>query len=129
MKGQSGFTIPELMVAIVFMGFAFIAIASLYLDIQRVQEQTGYIQIASHAAQTEIESLRNSNYNSLDDGQNIDFSSTLPTTLPGPRTGTVAVTSPMTGLKRVDVTVQYTDHGSTHQVELTSLIGVIGISQ
>ncbi|HEY4160519.1 MAG TPA: type II secretion system protein [Candidatus Saccharimonadales bacterium] len=129
MKEQSGFTIPELMVAIVFMGFAFIAISSLYLDVQHIQEQTADVQIASHAAQTEIESLRNSNYNSLTTGQNIDFSSSLPTNLPGPRSGTVAVTSPMAGLKRVDVTVQYTDHGSQRQIELTSLIGVIGISQ
>jgi len=73
--------------------------------------------------------LRNSNYNSLTIGQNINFSSSLPTMLPGPRTGTVVVTQPMSGLVRVDVTVAYSDHGISRQVELSSLIGVIGISQ
>lgn len=129
MEKHAGFTIPELLVTIMFMGFAFIAISELYLNVQRIQDETAYTQIASHAAQTEIESLRNVNYSSLTDNSTIDFSSSLPVGLPGPRTGSVAVTSPMAGLKRVDVTVQYTDHGVQHQVELTSLIGVIGISQ
>ena len=111
------------------MGFAFIGITELYLNIQRIQEETAYVQIASHAAQTEIESLRNANYNSLTIGQNINFSSSLPTMLPGPRSGTVVVSQPMSGLDRVDVTVAYTDHGVSRQVELSSLIGVIGISQ
>jgi type II secretory pathway pseudopilin PulG len=129
MGKQTGFTIPELMVTIVFMGFAFIGVTELYLSIQRVQEETAYTQIASHAAQTEIESLRNDNYNSLTVGQNVDFSSALPSNLPQPRSGTVVVSSPTSGLIRVDATVSYTDHGTQHQVELSSLIGIIGISQ
>ena len=126
---QSGFTIPELIVTIVFIGFAFIGISQLYLDIDRVQSRTAYTQIATHAAQTEIESLRNADYNSLAANTSIDFSSSLPSTLPRPYSGTAAVTEPMAGLKRVDVTVTYTDHGATQNVELTSLIGIIGISQ
>jgi type II secretory pathway pseudopilin PulG len=129
MGKQNGFTIPELMVTIVFMGFAFIAVTQLYLSIQQVQEQTAYTQIASHAAQTEIESLRNTNYNSLTAGQNIDFSSSLPGNLPGPKSATAVVSAPMTGLIRIDATVSYTDHGTQHQIELSSLIGIIGISQ
>ncbi len=128
-QSQSGFTIPELIVTIVFIGFAFIGITQLYLSIQRIQEETTYVQIASHAAQTEIESLRNSNYNSLTVGQNIDFSGALPSNLPSPRSGTVVVSSPMAGLARVDATVSYTDHGTQRQVELSSMIGIIGISQ
>ena len=129
MDKQAGFTIPELLVTIVFIGFAFIAITQLYLDVQRVQDLTADTQIASHAAQTEIESLRNGNYSSLADNSTIDFTSSLPASLPDPSSGSVAITTPMAGLKRVDVTVTYTDHGSQHKVELTSLIGIIGISQ
>lgn len=129
MKKQDGFTIPELMVTIVFMGFAFIGITELYLSIQNIQEQTAYVQIASHAAQTEIESLRNGNYNSLTAGQNIDFSSALPSNLPSPRSATVVVSAPMTGLLRLDATVSYTYQGAQRQVELSSLIGIIGIAQ
>lgn len=129
MQRQLGFTIPELLVTIVFMGFAFIGITELYLSIQDIQEQTAYVQIASHAAQTEIESLRNSNYNSLTPGQNINFTSSIPSGLPGPVSGTAVVSAPMSGLVRVDATVSYTEHGNLHHVELSSLIGIIGISQ
>jgi len=129
MQKQAGFTIVEVIITIVFLGFAVAGITEVYLSIQRLQEQTAWLQSASHAAQTEIESLRNTSYNGLTSGQNINFSSSLPTTLPGPRTGTVAVSEPQAGLKRVDVTVSYNDHGKTRNVELTSLIGVIGITQ
>jgi type II secretory pathway pseudopilin PulG len=126
---QAGFTIPELIVTIVFIGFAFVGITQLYLSIQRIQEQTSWLQSASHAAQTEVESLRNNNYSELVAGQNIDFSTQLPSNLPTPRSGSVAVSEPQAGLKRIDVTVSYSDHGTPRHVEMTSLIGIIGISQ
>jgi type II secretory pathway pseudopilin PulG len=126
---QAGFTIPELVITIVFIGFAFLGITSLYLTSQRIQENTSWLQSATHAGETEIESLRNNDYGSLTTGQDIDFSADLPTILPAPRSGTVVVSEPLSGLKRVDVTVTYTDHGTTRTVQLSSLIGVIGISQ
>lgn len=129
MGTTEGFTIPELVVTIVFIGFAFLGITTLYLSSQRIQENTSWLQSATRAGETEIESLRNDDYASLTVGQNIDFSSQLPATLPAPRTGTVVVTEPLSGLKRVDVTITYRDHDATRTVQLTSLIGVIGISQ
>ncbi len=129
MQKQAGFTIVEVMITIVFLGFVVSGITELYLSAERIQEQTSWIQSASHAAQTEVESLRNTNYNGLTAGQNVDFSSALPSALPAPRSGTVVVSEPQAGLKRVDVTITYSDHGTPHSVELTSLIGIIGISQ
>lgn len=129
MKKQSGFTIVELIVTLVFLGFVVVGITQLYMSIQRIQERTAWLQIASHAAQTEIESLRNNNYSSLTGGQQIDFTSQLPSRLPNPKSALVAVSEPQAGLKRVDVTVSYGDHGDTRHVTLSSLIGVIGISQ
>ncbi len=129
MRKQTGFTIVEVLVTIVFLGFVVAAVTELYISIQRVQERTAWLQSASQAAQTEVESLRNNNYNSLTTGSNIDFTSSLPTRLPNPKSGTVAISEPQTGLKRVDVTISYTEHGTQHQVKVTSLIGVIGISQ
>lgn len=129
MHKQSGFTVVEIIITIVFLGFVVLGITQLYLSIQRVQEKTAWLQIASHAAQTEIESLRNDNYNSMTDGQTIVFTDQLPSSLPAPRTGTVLVSEPDAGLKKVDVTVTYTDHGKVRAVKVSSLIGVIGISQ
>jgi type II secretory pathway pseudopilin PulG len=123
-----GFTIPELAIAIVFMGIVATSISQLFLSIQDIQRRTAHLESATHAAQTEVESLRNNNYNTLVNGQDIDFTASLPANLPK-GSGHVAVSEPMTGLKRVDVTVSYNERGETRQVKLSSLIGIIGISQ
>lgn len=123
-----GFTIPELAIAIVFLGIVATSISQLFLGIQDIQRRTAHLESATHAAQTEVESLRNNNYNALVNGQDIDFSAGLPSDLPQ-ASGHVGVSEPMAGLKRVDVTVSYNERGETRQVKLSSLIGIIGISQ
>lgn len=129
MRKESGFTVAEVIVTIVLLGFVVIGITQLYLSIQRVQQKTAWLQSASHAAQTELESLRNNNYNSLADGQVIDFSDELPSNLPTPRSATATISEPQAGIKKVDIKITYDDFGNDHDVKLTSLIGVIGISQ
>lgn len=129
MHKQSGFTVVEVTVTIVLLGFVVIGITELNLSIQRIQEKTSWLQTASRAAQTEIEALRNDNYNSLTDGQVITFTDQLPSKLPAPRSATARISEPQSGLKKVDITVSYNDHGTTRDVKVTSLIGVIGISQ
>lgn len=124
---MQGFTMVELVLTIVAFGFISIAVWELFSSIQDVQRRAGYLETATRAAQQEVESLRNNNYNLLTNGQNLAFA--VPATLPGPRSGTAAISEPITGIKRVDVTVSYTDHGQNRQVALSSLIGVIGISQ
>jgi prepilin-type N-terminal cleavage/methylation domain-containing protein len=125
---KHGFTLVELLVTIIVIGIVFTGISSIFISIQRAQVKTSYLESATRAGQKEIESLRNSNYNNLTVGQNIDFSSSL-VDLPKGSTGTVVVTEPTPGLKRVDVTVAYTYEGQTKNVNLSSLIGVIGIVQ
>lgn len=129
MNRRSGFTVVEVIITIVFLGFVVIGITQVYLSIERIQQKTAWLQIASHAAQAEIEALRNNNYNSLTAGQTIVFTDQLPNNLPSPRSAKVVVSEPQSGLKKVDVTVSYSDHGAVQNVKATSLIGIIGISQ
>jgi prepilin-type N-terminal cleavage/methylation domain-containing protein len=128
-KDKAGFTIVELIISILVLGIIIAALSSLFLGIQNTQNQTVYKENATRAAQREVESLRNNNYNSLSVGTPIDFSSELSPKLPKGSTGSVVVSEPSAGLKRVDVTVTYPDGGKTHKVTLSSLIGVIGITQ
>ncbi len=123
-----GFTLPELLVTIVVIGIVFMGLSSIFISIQRMQVKTAYLESATRSAQREIESLRNINYNNLTAGQNIDFSDQL-VDLPTGSTGNVTVTEPSQGLKRVDVTVTYSYEGQAKNVNLSSLIGVIGIAQ
>ena len=124
-----GFTLIELLVTIAIIGIASLGIASLFYNIQFTQQQSRYVDAATRAAQREIEVLRNNSYNNLQDGQVIDFSSDLPDSLPAGKSGIVNVSEPSQGLKRVDVTVSYTTAGRSHNVKLSSLIGIIGLSQ
>ncbi len=129
LKKQAGFTLVELAVAIVVIGIVGASITSLYLGIQQRQMANGYKESALRAAHTKIESLRNRNYNNLVVGEDIDFTSELPDELPSNKNAVAAVSEPSPGLKRVDVTVSYEFEGRDRTVKLSSLIGVIGITQ
>jgi prepilin-type N-terminal cleavage/methylation domain-containing protein len=126
---QNGFTIVELLVTILIVGIVTAALSSLFISIQNVQKRTSYVDAAMRAAQREVEVLRNDNYGTLTAGQTIDFTDQLPAILPSSRSGTAVVSEPTADLKRVDVTVSYDEGGKQQKVMLSSLIGVIGITQ
>lgn len=126
---QRGFTLAEIVITIVVIGVVMGGLGSLFVNIQRIQAQALFTEVANRAAQRQVESLRNSSYNSLTPGETIDFTDELPDSLPTGATGTVVVTEPIAGLRKVDVTVAYDYSGTERQVSLSSLIGVIGITQ
>ena len=128
-RNQHGFTIVELLVAIMIIGVVTASISSLFISINTLQRKTSHIDSATRAAQREVETLRNDNYGALIAGQSINFTDQLPTSLPADRKGSATVSEPSPDLKRVDVTVTYTDGGKQEKVVLSSLIGVIGITQ
>jgi hypothetical protein len=111
------------------LGLVITGIAGMYYIMQIMQVRSQHLDMATRAARTEIESLRNNGYNSLTPGTNINFTSSLPSELPKGKTGTVVISQPLPELRRLDVTVQYTDFGKQQTVTLSSNIGVIGIGQ
>lgn len=129
MRNQHGFTLAEIMITLVIVGALMVGLGTLFISIQRVQAQASYVEMANRAAQREVETLRNDTYNSLTPGQTINFTAQLPSALPSGATGSVAVSEPVSGLRRVDVTVRYSYAGASRDVTLSSLIGVIGVTQ
>ena len=126
---NSGFTIIELSVTIVITGLVTLAITSLFISIEKSQRSSMMLESATRAGEQEVEALRNNNYTLLEPGSTIDFTNDLPDTLHSPRSGTVAISQPVDGLRRVDVTISYTDGNRSRQIILSSLIGQIGIGQ
>lgn len=114
---------------LVVLGIVISSLGGLYYLMQITEVQSQHYDIAVRAARTEIEDLRNNGYNSLTPGNSINFTSSLPTVLPPGKTGTVAVSQPLPELRRVDVTIAYTDYGKSQTVELSSDIGIIGLGQ
>lgn len=129
MKKQDGFTIVELIVAIVVVGLMVVGVASLFITIQSTQRKTRLLETATRAGEKKIEELRNETANALTAGSTIDFEDELPDTLPEPREATVTVTEPTPDIKRVDVRITYRDGRNDKEVMLSSLIGTIGIGQ
>jgi prepilin-type N-terminal cleavage/methylation domain-containing protein len=126
---EGGFTLAELIVTIVVLGIVITSLGGLYYIMQITEVRSQRLDLAMRAARTKIESLRNNGYNALTPDSSIDFTDELPEALPNGKTGTVAVSQPLPELRRVDVTVQYTDYGKQQTVTLSSNIGIIGIGQ
>jgi prepilin-type N-terminal cleavage/methylation domain-containing protein len=128
-RNEEGYTLVELIITILVFGIVSGSVINLFVSIQQGHVRSNYLKSATLAAQREVESLRNSNYNSLTPGTDIDFTDQLPAILPEGKDGNVEVSEPISGLRRVDVSVSYTYQGKTQVVMLSSLIGVIGITQ
>ena len=128
-RGEGGFTLVELLVTIVVLGIVIASLGGLYYIMQITQVQSQHYDIAVRAARTEIENLRNNGYASLTPGSTINFTSSLPSALPHDKSGMVTISEPIADLRRVDVTITYTDYGKSQNVTLSSEIGVIGLGQ
>lgn len=128
-KNEGGFTIVELVVTTVITGLVVVAVGSLFITIERTQHKTQLLETAQRAGEQQIEALRNNNYPSLNPGSTINFTSSLPSSLPSPKSGTVVISEPVTGIRRVDLTISYQYGSRTKQVKLSSLIGQLGIGQ
>lgn len=126
---QGGFTLVELLVTIIVLGIIITSLGSLYYITQILEVQSQHYDLAVRAARTEIEQLRNNGYDALTPGTPINFTASLPSALPSNKSGSAAVTEPSPGLRRIDVTVSYTDYGKAETVMLSSDIGIIGIRQ
>lgn len=126
---QHGFTLVELMVTVVVLGIVILGIAGLYYNMQVVEARSQHLDLATRAARTQIEVLRNSNYKALIPGDTINFTGNLPDALPPDAAGSATVSQPVDGLRRIDVTITYTDFGKQETIKLSSNIGVIGIGQ
>ena len=124
-----GFTLIELLITILVLGIAISSMAGMYYLMQETETKSAHYDLAVRAARTEIEDLRNNGYTALTPGGTINFTASLPSHLPSNKSGTVAISEPMPGLRKVDVTVTYTDFGQTQTVELSSDIGIIGLGQ
>jgi prepilin-type N-terminal cleavage/methylation domain-containing protein len=126
---EGGFTLIELLVTIIVLGIVISSLGGLYYIMQITEVRSQHYDLAVRAARDEIEDLRNNGYATLTPGSNINFTSSLPSILPSNKSGTVAVSQPVSDLRRVDVTITYTDYGIAETVELSSDIGIVGLGQ
>ena len=129
-SNNDGFTLVELVVVTAVVGLMIISLGNLFIGIGSIQRQADRLAIADRIAEDKIESLRNAHYNTLTNSPpSLDFTNELPADLPTPRSGLITISEPNPGIKRLEVIITYKESSRTKTVQLSALIGNIGISQ
>lgn len=125
---EDGFTIVELLVTIGICGIMIPVLALGLTNLTLLNNRARDLSLANMLAQNKAELLRSSGYNSITVGTT-DFSSELPSVLSSPKSASYIVSSPQTGIKKVDITISYKDVKTTRSVNYSTLISEIGINQ
>jgi prepilin-type N-terminal cleavage/methylation domain-containing protein len=129
-KQQSGFTIVELVTAIVVMGIIIPAVSIALTNLAVVNHLARDQSLANFIAQNEVETLRSAGYNNLTAGTT-NISSMLPSTIGSPKSASYTITNdtPTTGVKRVDISISYTEYRKTRSLSYRTYISELGIGQ
>jgi type II secretory pathway pseudopilin PulG len=127
-KDQFGFTIVELIVTMI-VGTILIGSSILILTSGQRLSQTHRDLIAANAfAEKKVEALRSIGFLGLTDGTT-NITNELPAELNPPRNGSLQITTPSSGLKKIDLTITYNDQGSSRTYKYTTYIGELGVGQ
>ena len=119
-RGIAGFTLIEVLAAMAVFAIASLGLAVGVASVIRSNQRSYLASVATNLAQDKLEELKAmSPANVTFCNSNCDTS--VPTTngVEFIRTWDVVDSSPVTGVKRIDVTVEWTDH-TTHNVTISS---------
>lgn len=118
-RDQRGFTLIELMVAVVIMAIGLLSLAGLQGTAIQGNRQGNMISQATVLAEDRIETIRNTDYDLVND-------TTFPSAIENfdnvfDRTTLIETDVPLVGLKRITVTVQWNDIRE-HRIELRTIV-------
>jgi type II secretory pathway pseudopilin PulG len=140
MASERGFTIMELVVAMVFVGIVIVGLTDLFSSVRQVNIEANNYTIAVEAAQQLIEKFRNTPYPSISTGTTDVTSSALSSypSLLSPRSATTTVQwvdasgvvqGSESGIKKVDVAISYKSRTGTQNVQLSTEIAEEGLNR
>lgn len=127
-QNQKGFTIVELIVALVVASILTGSVFLIYTNQVQLSETARDMALASAFAEGKIEDLRSAGYLSLSNGAT-DITSELPSELNAPKSGTMTVSEPSAGIKEVEITLAFHNKGEQRTETYTTLIGELGAGQ
>jgi prepilin-type N-terminal cleavage/methylation domain-containing protein len=127
-KAENGFTIIELLIAIAVVAILVPTLIGFVTTLNRFNDRARDMAIVNALVENKVESLRSIGFSGITDGTT-SFSSELPTTIGTPRTATYTVTTPNPGIRQVDISVSYDDHGIQQATTYRTYIGELGVGQ
>lgn len=125
---ERGFTIIELLVTIAVIGILVPSLMAFVSTLSRLNDRTRDITLVNSLAENKVESLRSIGYSGVNVGST-NFSSELPDSIASPKSATYTVTTPNPGIKQIDMTITFNDHGINQSVQYRTLIGELGVGQ
>lgn len=124
---QAGFTIVEILVAIAVGAIVVTSLNEVVTSYLHVSQRGRYLNQANAYVEAKVEALRNTGYSAINTGTT-SLTSEMPTSLPK-RSGTMTVTDPGGGIKKIDISVSYSDQGKTNTYSYTTYIGELGVGR
>ena len=115
-RTDGGFSLIEVLFALTFLAVGILAVASMIPAGTRGVTQSRVLTTGLMAAQTKLEELKGKSYTSLAAGTFNDSTSVFR------RTWTVTDSVPMSGCKRIQVTVSWNERRGTQTTQLTSYV-------
>ncbi|MEX2006582.1 MAG: prepilin-type N-terminal cleavage/methylation domain-containing protein [Candidatus Saccharimonadales bacterium] len=125
---RHGFSIVELLVAIIVGGIFVMILAQLINISVYTAVKSRDVTLANAFVEAKSEALRSQGYNAISLGTS-DISSGLPSKLSKPNSASLEVTQPSEGLKKLYITISYTNQGTSLSYNYTTYIGELGVAQ
>ena len=125
---QVGFTIVELIVSMIVVGILIVGLNSIYMAHMIQSHRARNLVIVNSFVENKIESLRSAGFLSISDGTS-NISTELPTDLGAPHSATMQITSPVSGIKKVALSITYNDGGGQRTYDYQTYIGELGVGQ
>lgn len=126
--GRSGFTIVELLVALVVGGIMFVSLNAMYTSQTYLAQRSRDVVLANAFVESKVESLRSKGFLSLNNGTT-DITNELPDELSSSRSGSLVISSYSDGIKSIEITVTYNEQGSSRSYYYKTFIGELGVGQ
>ena len=127
-KSSQGFTVIELLISIAVVGILVPSLIGFVTTLNRLNDRARDYSLVNSLAENKIESLRSAGFTAIPSGTT-SFNNELPVTLGSPKSASYVVTTPSTGIKQVDMTISYNDHGKTQNLQYRTYVGELGVGQ
>jgi hypothetical protein len=132
-KGQSGFSVVELLLTLTVACVGVIMIGTLYSSAGRLADRSTDLLAANSIAYTKLQKYENYRFSNIpfstDSSPIEDFGSSIPNSLPSPHEGKVFVSRISSSLKYIFVRVKYGQGANQHIVEYGDFVQSGGLGR
>src|SRR4051812_27548061 len=111
-RTEAGFSVVELILSMVVGVLFLLSLTQITNNYIILGRKSRDVTLSNSYAEGKIEALRNIGFNGISNGTT-SLDSELPSQLPSPKSASLTISTPQTNLKKADLTITYSDRGSS----------------